>query len=112
VKTLDILKVCGQNIRQYRKKKGLTLGQLSRLLGITGAYLGYLERGQRNPSLLTLARIAVILGVSPYILLREPKDEFEEELYGLNNLLVNLNNVKHVTFLKEVMESYLKLKDT
>jgi transcriptional regulator with XRE-family HTH domain len=103
--------VCGQNIRQYRKKKGLTLNQLSRRLSITGAYLGYLERGQRNPSLLTLARIAVVLGVSPYILLREPENELEEELHRLNDLLINLNNVKHVRFLKEVMDSYLKFKD-
>ena len=104
----DILKVCGQNIRQYRKKKGLTLGQISNSLGITGAYLGYLERGQRNPSLLTLAKIADVLEVSPYILLREPQDEFNEALYELQDLLVKFNEVKQVTFLKEVMESYLR----
>lgn len=107
----DILKVCGQNIRRYRKKKGLTLGQISNSLGITGAYLGYLERAQRNPSLFTLAKIADILEVSPYLLLREPQDEFNEALHELEYLLVNLNEVKHVTFLKEVMESYLKLRD-
>ncbi|MDF9408285.1 MAG: HTH-type transcriptional regulator SinR [Pelotomaculum sp. PtaB.Bin013] len=108
----DILKVCGQNIRRYRKEKDLTLEQLSHSLGITGSYLGYLERGQRNTSLLTLAKIAKILGVPPDILLRVPKDEFEKALYELHDLLINLNDVKHVTFLKEVMESYLKLKDT
>ncbi|MCG9966980.1 helix-turn-helix transcriptional regulator [Pelotomaculum terephthalicicum JT] len=106
---LDILKVCGKNIRRYRKEKDLTLEQLSHSLGITGSYLGYLERGQRNTSLLTLAKIAEILGVTPDILLRVPKDEFQEALYELYDLLTNTNDVKHVTFLKEVMESYLKL---
>ncbi|OPY58180.1 MAG: helix-turn-helix protein [Pelotomaculum sp. PtaU1.Bin035] len=85
---------------------------MSHKLGITDAYLGYLERGQRNPSLLTLAKIAAILDVSPYMLLREPKGEFDEAVYGLNDMLIGLNEVKHVAFLQEVMEAYLKLRDT
>jgi len=108
---LDILKVCGQNIRRYRKDKNLTLKQLSHSLSITGSYLGYLERGQRNSSLLTLAKIAEVLGVPPETFLRAPEDEFARALYELHDLLINLNDVKHVTFLKEVLESYLKLKD-
>lgn len=104
-----VLKVCGQNIRQYRKKRGLTLVQVSRALGITGAYLGYLERGQRNPSLLTLAKIADSLKVPPYILLRSSEGEFDKELNELENLLIELKEVKHVIFLKDVLESYLKL---
>jgi transcriptional regulator with XRE-family HTH domain len=106
-----ILKVCGQNIRWHRKKKGLTLGQISNSLGITGAYLGYLERGQRNLSLLTLAKISDVLEISPHILLRDSQDEFNEAMHELEYLLVNFNEVKYVNFLKEVIESYLKLRD-
>lgn len=108
----ELLKVFGRNIRRYRKKKELTQGELSRCLGITGVYLGYLERGQRNPSLLTLAKIAATLGIPPHVLLREPENEFEAALDELNDLLISLNDVKTVTFLKEVMDSYLKLKET
>ena len=106
----EILRICGRNIRQYRKKKDLTLGKMSRGLGITGAYLGYLERGQRNPSLLTLGKIADILEISPDLLLRKPQNKFDEALNELNDLLVQFKEVEHVIFLKEVMESYLKLK--
>lgn len=105
----ELLKICGKNIRQYRKKKGLTLGEVSHDIGITGAYLGYLERGQRNPSLLTLGKIADMLEVSPDLLLRKPQDKFDEALNELHDLLVQFKEVKHVIFLKEVMESYLKL---
>jgi len=86
--------------------------QLSQRLGITGAYLGYLERGQRNASLLTLAKIAEILEIPPYTLLRDPKDEFEKAIDGLLDLLIDLNDIKYITFLKEVLDAYLKLKDT
>lgn len=105
----ELLRICGRNIRQYRKKRGLTLGEMSRGLGITGAYLGYLERGQRNPSLLTLGKIADMLAVSPDLLLREPQNKFDEALYELHDLLFKFQKVEHVIFLKEVMESYLKL---
>ncbi|TEB13456.1 helix-turn-helix domain-containing protein [Pelotomaculum propionicicum] len=105
----ELLRICGRNIRQYRKKKDLTLGKMSRGLGITGAYLGYLERGQRNPSLLTLGKIADILEISPDLLLRKPQDKFDEALNGLHDLLVQFKEVEHVIFLKEVMESYLRL---
>ena len=105
----ELLRICGKNIRQYRKKKSLTLGEMSRGLGITGAYLGYLERGQRNPSLLTLGKIADMLAVSPDLLLRETQNKFDEALNELRDLLIQFKKVEHVIFLKEVMESYLKL---
>lgn len=105
----EILKVCGHNIRQYRKIRGLTLDQISQRIGITGAYLGYLERGQRNPSLLTLARIAGTLKVSPHLLLREIEDDFDKELQGLVDLLKMRKEVGHVVFLREVLASHLKL---
>lgn len=105
----EILRTCGRNIRRYRKRKGLTLDKMSRGLGITGAYLGYLERGQRNPSLLTMGKIADVLEVPPDLLLQKPRDEFHEALGELYDLLVQFKEVKHVIFLKEVMESYLKL---
>jgi len=108
----NILKVCGQNIRQYRKKKNLTIRQLSQRLGITGAYLGYLERGQRNASLITLAKIAETLEIPPYMLLQDPEDEFEKAVRGLLDLLIDLNDTKHIVFLKEVLDAYVKLKDT
>ncbi|BAF58979.1 MAG: helix-turn-helix transcriptional regulator [Pelotomaculum sp.] len=109
INTDDILKVFGKNVRQYRKMKGLTLKQMSRGLNITGAYLGYLERGQRNPSLLALAEIAKTLEVQPYLLLIPSRDEFEEELIVLVNMLNEMGEIKHVIFLKEVLKVYLNL---
>lgn len=105
---VNILKVCGHNIRRYRKSKGLTLDQVSSV-GITGAYLGYLERGQRNPSLLTLAKVGEFLEISPYFLLRVPEDDFEKEFQELADMLCTNKEIKHVMFLKEVLRAYLHI---
>lgn len=60
-------------------------------------------------SLLTLAKITDALGVPAHILLSMPKDSFEKELDKLTGLLNELRDLKHVIFLKEVLESHLKL---
>lgn len=60
-------------------------------------------------SLLTLAKITDVLSVPAHILLSMPKDNFEKELDKLTGLLNELRDVKHVIFLKEVLESHLKL---
>ena len=104
----DILKICGLNIRQYRKAKGLTLSQISRSVGITGAYLGYIERGQRNLSLLTISKIADALEIQPYHLLMKNEDDFDRALHSLNIMLITRRKVNQVVFLNEVLLSYLK----
>jgi transcriptional regulator with XRE-family HTH domain len=104
----DIFKTCGLNLRQYRKAKGLTLNQLSQNVGITSSYLGYLERGQRNPSLEIISRIAGALEVQPYHLLVNFENFFDRSLYNLIIMLISRNQVDEVIFLQEVLTSYLK----
>ncbi|HBC92746.1 MAG TPA: transcriptional regulator [Pelotomaculum sp.] len=104
----DIFKTYGLNLRHYRKAKGLTLNQLSQNVGITSSYLGYLERGQRNPSLETISKIASALEVQPYHLLVNFENLFDMSLYNLIIMLISRNRVDEVIFLQEVLTSYLK----
>ena len=47
------------NIRKYRKEKGLTLKALSSKLGISAGYLCHLEKGSReNPSIELMKKIS------------------------------------------------------
>ncbi|TEB14781.1 HTH-type transcriptional regulator SinR [Pelotomaculum sp. FP] len=105
---VDILKTCGLNLRHYRKAKGLTLNQLSQDIGITSSYLGYLERGQRNPSLATIAKIAEALEVEPYHLLVNFENNFDRSLHNLIIMLITRKRIDEVIFLQEVLTSYLK----
>ena len=53
----------GKNVRRFRRKKGLTQEQLAFEAEIDLTYMGGIERGKRNPSLLVMARIAEALSV-------------------------------------------------
>lgn len=53
----------GKKLKQLRLKKNLSQGDIARILGVHRTYISGLERGMRNPSLLTVQKIAKALGV-------------------------------------------------
>jgi transcriptional regulator with XRE-family HTH domain len=53
----------GRNVRRLRLQKKLTQEQLAFEAEIDLTYVGGIERGKRNPSLIVMARIAEALGV-------------------------------------------------
>ena len=55
--------ILAKNVRRYRQQRKLTQEQLAFDAGIDLTYMGGIERGKRNPSLLVMARIADALGV-------------------------------------------------
>ena len=59
----DWRRVFGSNVRRVRQQKKLTQEQLAFEAEIDLTYVGGIERGKRNPSLLVMARIADALGV-------------------------------------------------
>lgn len=55
------------NIRKYRKAKdNMSQEDLGLAAGLNRAYVGYIERGERRPSVETLASIAKVLEVELY----------------------------------------------
>lgn len=72
---MDWRAVVGGNVRALRQERGLTQEQLAHDAEIDLTYLGGIERGRRNPSLLVLARLAHALEVAPSdLLLRTTTD--------------------------------------
>lgn len=68
---MDWRAIVGNNIRKIRKRRGLSQEALALDAEIDLTYLGGIERGKRNPSLLVMVRIAERLGVHPSKLLQE-----------------------------------------
>lgn len=64
-----VSKKIGKNLRKIREKKEITQEQLALDAGLNRAYIGYIERGERNPSTETLVKLAKALKVSPKDLL-------------------------------------------
>ena len=60
----------GQNLKRIRTTKKLTQGDISKKLGLHRAYISGVEHGKRNPTLATIQKLAVALGVSADELLK------------------------------------------
>ena len=59
----------GRAIRELRRDRGISQEQLGYDSGLHRTYVGGIERGERNPSLTNILRIAEALGVQPSELL-------------------------------------------
>lgn len=70
---MDMRVLVGRNVRRFRQQKGLTQERFSELSGFTQQYISDLERGRRNPTVVTLYELASALGVSHVELVRPPR---------------------------------------
>ena len=61
----------GAAIRRARNAAGLSQEALAAETGIDRSFLGHIERGAKNPSFLTLCRIADGVGIPPEHLVAE-----------------------------------------
>lgn len=64
-------------IRDLRKARGLTLVELSDLIGVTPSHLSQIERGKRNVNNHVLTRLASALHVQPYELIAPSDGNFK-----------------------------------
>jgi len=88
----EILKLVGRRIRSLRKERELSQEQLGEKGGFHYSYIGQVERGEKNISLLNLAKIAAALDVSlsqlfTYIDEEEKRTESEADLQEILSTL-------------------------
>jgi transcriptional regulator with XRE-family HTH domain len=60
----------GKRVRSIRNDLGWTLEELAEEAGMHWTYIGSVERGERNLSLINIVRLARALGVGPEDLVR------------------------------------------
>ena len=63
--------IFGQNVRRLRLAKGLSQEDLAHEVGVHRNYIGALERGERNPTLVSVERITDALEADPSDMLRD-----------------------------------------
>lgn len=62
---MDMRRLVGMNFARLRKEKGFTQERFAKISGFTQQYVSDLERGRRNPTVVTLFHLASALGVTP-----------------------------------------------
>jgi transcriptional regulator with XRE-family HTH domain len=75
---MDMRKLVGRNFGRLRKQKRFTQEKFAETSGFTQQYISGLERGRRNPTIVTLFELATALGVS-HVDLVLPDDEARGE---------------------------------
>ncbi|WP_084175702.1 helix-turn-helix domain-containing protein [Brevundimonas bacteroides] len=84
---MDWRVILGEKVRQLRLERGITQEQLAFEAKVDLTYVGGIERGRRNPSLLVIARIAAALGAEPADLIAQ-KARAKDSKAGMLNKLV------------------------
>ncbi len=66
-----ILVAFGQHIRALRKQQEVSQEEMAARAGLDRSYLGHIERGEKNITLLKIYQLAEALGCSPRQLIPE-----------------------------------------
>jgi transcriptional regulator with XRE-family HTH domain len=69
---MDIKRLVGENVRNYRLRAGLSQEELAAQMGVEQGYVSKLEAGARNPTIVTIWQTSEALGVQPAALFEVP----------------------------------------
>jgi len=61
---MDMRRLVGRNVLRVRKSKGITQERLAEISGFSQQYISGLEKGQRNPTVVTVYELSLALGVN------------------------------------------------
>ena len=65
----DLQARLGRNLRAFRQSKGLSQEAFADVIGVHRTYMGGIERGERNLTLVSVERLAIQLELDPLVLL-------------------------------------------
>jgi len=75
---MDMRRLIGRNVLRIRKSKNITQEKLAEISGFSQQYISGLEKGQRNPTVVTVYELSLALGIN-YIELLKPDVQAKKE---------------------------------
>ena len=105
METANIL--LGKRIRALRKQQGLSQEQLAEQVGMSGKYLGEIERGQVNCSVDIVERIAKALDLELIDLFDYQHETNRKALAKKINSLIKDANDKELRWIYRILKSIL-----
>ena len=100
----------GEKIKYYRKKLDLSQEELALKAGIHPAYLGKLERNEKNPTVETMDKIVSAIGISYgefFSDVMDNSDKSERDFYI--DMVVNSLSLLSDDKLKPIAEAIVKI---
>ncbi|SMF92929.1 Predicted transcriptional regulator with C-terminal CBS domains [Paenibacillus uliginis N3/975] len=112
MKDKEVLKLVGTRIRALRRERGLSQEALGEKGGFHFSYIGQIERGEKNVSLINLQKIAGALEVNLMQLFAYVNEDFmvtstESDIQDIVSLLREANDEK-LRLAKNVLREILK----
>ncbi|WP_337589427.1 helix-turn-helix transcriptional regulator [Paenibacillus contaminans] len=110
---INILQAVGERIRDIRKQNGYSQEKLGEIGGFHFSYIGQVERGEKNISLLNLAKIAQALGISLHELFAFQSKEaaLDSNLIDIMQLL-QYKNPREITIIKNIINEIYEIYST
>ncbi|MBP1942242.1 helix-turn-helix domain-containing protein [Cytobacillus luteolus] len=110
------MNIVGERIRGIRKHKGLTQEELADITGLQHSYIGGIERGERNISLLTLEKIISGLGIMPNEIFNFSEvpinaDVNKEELILLHSNFMRNRSMEEVNLIHKITKDIILVID-
>ena len=104
---MGVLNRLGSKVRELRKSKGLSQEELADRADLHYTYVGGIERGERNPSLKSIEKIATALNIDiGELLVFQPKEKpasMEDALRSEINELLKRKNQKELRLAAKVL---------
>ena len=76
---MDLKRVFIYNLRNLRKKSGLSQMELSLRCDVSTNYIGEIENGRRFPSVQMIDKIAAVLRIPPYLLFWDEQNKYHRK---------------------------------
>ena len=101
-------KLLGNRIKSLRVQKGLSQDKLGELAGLNAKYLGEVERGSSNISILNLSKLADVLGVPLVSLLSTGHERSRSELIQDLHKMIDATDDAKLKVIYRVIESVVR----
>ncbi len=104
----DIAKIVGERVRHYRNRIGLSQDELAEKAGLHFTYIGQVERGEKNATLESIAKIARALQVPLEVLFENiitgsADNKIAAEGYGLISSLPPADQKTLLDLIKQIV---------
>jgi transcriptional regulator with XRE-family HTH domain len=76
---MELREVFIQNLREYRRERGISQAKLAEECETSTSYIGQIEIGNRFPSLEMIEKMAAALQIKPYLFFCDADDSTDEK---------------------------------